>query len=281
MGLNKQYKDSVFSLLFSDPDILRELYGALCGVPLDPSIPITINTLEGALFMERINDISFEIAHKLVILLEHQSTINPNMALRLLMYIARIYEKLIDNRKIYSAKKIPLPRPEFIVLYNGVGQYPDESTLKLSESFEQSGLPVLSAGSLELVVKVYNINEGHNEGIIRRSEKLRGYSTFIGKVREFEHGGVEKEGAIKEAVEYCVGHGILEEFLKANSSEVINMLLTEWNWDDALEVRWEEGLERGLEQGRRETAKNLKALGLPVDQIAAVTGLDPELIRSL
>ncbi|MDR2257543.1 MAG: Rpn family recombination-promoting nuclease/putative transposase, partial [Treponema sp.] len=161
MGLNKQYKDSVFSLLFSEPDVLRELYGAICGVPLDPSIPVTINTLEGALFMERINDISFEIARKLVVLLEHQSTINPNMALRLLMYIARIYEKIIDSRKIYSVKKLAVPRPEFIVLYNGVEPYPDESVLRLSGSFEESGLPVLSAApALELAVKVYNINEG-------------------------------------------------------------------------------------------------------------------------
>jgi predicted transposase YdaD len=294
MGLNKQYKDSVFTLLFGEPDILRELYGAICGVPLDPSIPVTINTLEGALFMERINDISFEIADKLVILLEHQSTINPNMALRLLMYIARVYEKIIDNRKIYSVRKITVPRPEFIVLYNGAAPYPDESTLRLSESFETSGLPVLSATpELELVVKVYNINEGHNEGIIRRCERLRGYSAFIGKVRELEGRGGEKKEAMKEAVEYCIGHGILAEFLKANSSEVINMLLTEWNWEDALEVRWEEGweegreqgreqgLEQGLEQGRRETAKNLKAMGLSVDRIAAATGLDPELINAL
>jgi hypothetical protein len=158
MGLNKHYKDSVFSLLFSEPDILRELYGAICGVSLDPSIPVTINTLEGALFMERINDISFEIAHKLVILLEHQSTINPNMALRLLIYIARIYEKIIDNRKIYSVRKIALPRPEFIVLYNGVEPYPDESVLRLSDAFEESGLPVLSAiPALELEVKVYKV----------------------------------------------------------------------------------------------------------------------------
>jgi predicted transposase/invertase (TIGR01784 family) len=55
------------------------------------------------------------------------------------------------------------------------------------------------------------------------------------------------------------------------------MLMTEWNWDDALEVRWEEG----REEGRRETAKNLKEMGLPIDQIAAATGLDPELIRTL
>ncbi|MDR2184779.1 MAG: hypothetical protein LBO80_03795 [Treponema sp.] len=142
MGLNKQYKDSVFTLLFGEPDILRELYGAICGVPLDPATPITINTLEGALFMERINDISFEIAGKLVVLLEYQSTIKANMALRLLMYI--------------SGKKIAIPRPEFIVLYNGTAPYPDESTLRLSESFEESGLPGLTAGAgLELVVVVY------------------------------------------------------------------------------------------------------------------------------
>ena len=162
MGLNKQYKDSVFSLLFREPDTLRELYGAICGVPLDPSIPVTINTLEGVLFMERINDISFEIAHQLVILLEHQSTINPNMALRLLIYIARIYEKIIDNKKVYSAKPIVLPRPEFIVLYNGVAPYPEESTLRLSGLFEESGLPVLTVSpALEVEVKVYNISMGY------------------------------------------------------------------------------------------------------------------------
>jgi hypothetical protein len=288
MGLNKQYKDSVFSLLFGEPDILRELYGAICGVVLDPSIPVRINTLEGALFMERINDISFEIGDKLVVLLEHQSTINPNMAVRLLMYIARIYERLIDNRKIYSGKRIIIPRPEFIVLYNGVEPYPDESTLRLSESFEGSGLdgvPGTVRPDLELVVKIYNINEGHNDGIIRRSERLRGYSAFIGKARALEGERRDKEGAVKEAVEYCIRHGILAEFLKRNSSEVINMLLTEWNWDDALAVRWEEGREegrkQGREQGRREMAKNFKALGVSVDQIAAATGLDPELIRAL
>jgi hypothetical protein len=33
--------------------------------------------------------------------------------------------------------------------------------------------------------------------------------------------------------------------LEKNASEVLNMLLTEWNWDDALDVRFEEGREEG------------------------------------
>jgi len=145
MGVNKSYKDSLFSFLFSDPDILRELYGALEGITLPHNVPVTINTLQGVLFIERINDISFEISGKLVVLLEHQSTISPNMSLRLLMYIARIYEKIIGDKNIYTSRAISIPRPEFFVLYNGVAPYPDEKVLRLSDAFESTlakGIPI-------------------------------------------------------------------------------------------------------------------------------------------
>ncbi|MDR2864301.1 MAG: hypothetical protein LBV68_01660, partial [Spirochaetaceae bacterium] len=59
-------------------------------------------------------------------------------------------------------------------------------------------------------------------------------------------------------------HGILKDFLEENSTEVNNMLFTEWNWDDALEVAREEGIDslcELLEQGytpqeAREMLKN-------------------------
>ena len=73
LNANTKYKDSLFSFLFSDPDTLRELYSALEDITLPPDIPVTINTLEGILFKGRVNDISFEIGDKLVILIEHQS----------------------------------------------------------------------------------------------------------------------------------------------------------------------------------------------------------------
>ena len=97
MHVNAKYKDSVFSLLFSKPELLWELYAALEGVDLPDDVPVTINTLQDVLFMDRINDISFEIDGKLIVLLEHQSTVNPNIPLRMLMYIARLYEKIIDR----------------------------------------------------------------------------------------------------------------------------------------------------------------------------------------
>ena len=112
MKTNIKFKSSVFTFLFSDPNILRELYCALKGVNLPDDVPVVINTLEDVLFMDQINDISFEIGGRLVVLVEHQSTINPTIALRLLMYIARVYEKTVEGRNIYSTKKIYIPQPD-------------------------------------------------------------------------------------------------------------------------------------------------------------------------
>jgi predicted transposase/invertase (TIGR01784 family) len=284
MGANTKYKDSVFSLLFSDPDLLRELYCALEDITLPPDIPVTINTLQDVLFKDRINDISFEICGKLVILIEHQSTINPNMALRLLIYIARVYEKVVGDKKIYASNPIPLPRPEFFVLYNGVSPYPDEETLKLSEAFERAaslGIPEKEIPSLELTARVININQGRNEEIVRRCETLNGYCAFIGKVREYEKEGYSLEEAIRKAVIYCRDHDILKEFLGKNASEVMSMLMTEWNWDDALALRYEEGLEEGMEKEREEIARNALAEGASMEFVQKITGLDMEAIEKI
>ncbi|MDR3019381.1 MAG: Rpn family recombination-promoting nuclease/putative transposase, partial [Treponema sp.] len=165
MQSNKKFKNSVFVSLFNDPDLLRELYCALEGVSLPQDVPVSINTLENVLYMDFNNDISFEIGGKLVVLIEHQSTINPNMALRLLIYITRVLEKRIKSRTLYSKKPVSIPYPEFYVLYNGKDPFPDNKTVRLSDLFEKPqelGLPKKALPMLELEVKVININEGRN-----------------------------------------------------------------------------------------------------------------------
>ena len=260
-------------MLFSEPALLRELYCALEGVSLPPDVPVTINTLENALFMGQINDVSFEIGGKLVVLVEHQSTINTNMALRLLMYIGRVYEKIIEGRNVYSSKRLTIPQPEFFVLYNGTDPFPDNEIYHLSDSFEKLkdlGLEEKDFPSLELVVKVININEGRNEAIADRCKKLAEYSAFVAKARVFLKELGSKEEAVKEAVKYCEKHGILREFLKLHAAEVLGMLFTEWNLEDAMAVRYEEG----LEDGKLEIARNLLAEGMTPEFVRDITGLD-------
>ena len=246
MGANKKYKASVFSLLFSDPDLL------------------------------------------LVILIEHQSTINPNIALRLLLYIARIYEKIVVEKNIYASRLIHIPRPEFFVLYNGVSPYPDEKLLKLSDAFEKGLLPDIikeEAPALELEVRVININQGRNEEIARKCKTLEEYSAFIEKVREFEKETDNLEETVKKAVIYCRDHDILKEFLEKNATEVLSMLTTEWILEDALACRFEEGLEEGreegLEEGLEKVARNALAQGASLDFVQKITGLDIQTIAGL
>jgi len=57
----------------------------------------------------------------------------------------------------------------------------------------------------------------------------------------------------------------------------MSMLMTEWNWDDALAVRYEEGMEKG----REEIARNALAEGASIEFIRKITGLDMDTIKSL
>jgi len=275
--INRKFKSSVFSFIFSNPDVLRELYCALEGITLSRDVPVVINTLEDILFMDMINDISFEIGGKLVVLIEHQSTINPNMALRLLMYIGRVYEKILNDEKIYSSTKILIPRPEFFVLYNGITPFPEEKTIKLSELFESTeslGISKDEFPALELEVRVLNINKGKNEEIAKKCQTLAEYSAFIAKVREYQEAGLTLREAVKKTVQYCKKHDILKELIDKHAKEIMSMLTTEWNWDTAKRV-WqdeareegrEEGIGVGLAQGREEIFK-LFEQGLSVDEI--------------
>jgi hypothetical protein len=288
MNINREYKNSVFSLLFSDPDILRRLYGAIAGIGLPPGLPVIINTLTDVIFKNQINDLSFILDNRLVVLLEHQSTINPNMPLRLLLYIARVYEKIMDMKKIYAGKLIAIPRPEFIVLYNGTAKCPDRWTLKLSDAFKELGALLGGAGrlpDLELVVQVYNINPGHNDEMLKRCAELDGYSVFVDRVRAYAKTIPDEQLAFTEAINDCMEHNILRDFLKVHSSEVLNMLLTEWKLEEALVVEREEGREEGWEKGREETkredARNFLALGVSPATVAKATGLDMETIMGL
>ena len=135
-------------MLFTAPEELLSLYNALSGSNVLPGAPVVIATLEDVLFTERRNDIAFVIEDKIVILLEHQSSVCENMPLRLLIYIARVYEKLIEKEAVYKTKLLKIPKPDFIVLYNGADPFPDEKTLRLSDAYHSLPESYMALGGL-------------------------------------------------------------------------------------------------------------------------------------
>jgi len=291
MSENKNFKDSVFNKLFCDPDLLRELYCALKDVTLPPDTPVIINTLEQVLLEDMYNDISFEIGGKLVVLVEHQSTINPNMALRMHQYFSKITEKMVKRKALYSEKLVKIPWPEFFVLYNGEKHYPDENIIKLSDAYEDTqilGLSEKLKPALDLEVKVININHGRNEELQNRCSKLAQYSEFVAATNTYKK-AENKEDALIKAIKECRERDILKEFLEKHAAEVFNMLITDWNLKDAKEV-WkeeareegiEEGIEQGIEQEKLTIARNLLAKGSTPDFVSEITGLSLEEIANI
>lgn len=247
MSVNREYKDSVFSLYLSDPQRLIDVYNAVAKTNYPLDTPVEINTLTDVLYKNQINDLSFVLDGQVVVLIEHQSTINENMALRLYMYSARVYEKITKQKPLYKRKRVKIPVPQFIVLYNGNEPIPEYTVQKLSDSYmtEQEN------PQLELKVNIYNINYEVNAEIVQKSKSLNEYSRFIGKIKENLTTGLSLEESIKQAIEYGVEHDIMREFLEANGTEVCNMLLSGWNMDEALAVSKEEGYEDGFEAGER------------------------------
>jgi hypothetical protein len=269
---NRKFKNSVFTALFNNEENARELYNALAGTNYGLDTKVEITTLEDVLFMEQMNDVSFVIDGRIVVLIEHQSTVNKNIPLRMLLYIARVYEKICEKKNLYRSKMIKIPRPEFFVLYNGnKDNVPDRQTLKLSQMFKDynKNMPV----ELDLTVDIYNINNGHNPELAKRSAALEGYEIFTGLVREYRKETQDLCEAVTLAVNECISRNILKEFLEPHSSEVINMLLQDWNWKDAQEVWREEGVEEGIEKGARKLAELIKN-GTPLDEAMKILGIN-------
>ncbi|MCL2845234.1 MAG: Rpn family recombination-promoting nuclease/putative transposase [Chitinivibrionia bacterium] len=261
---NREYKSSVFASLFGEKEVLLELYNAINNTNYGKDTDVKMATLDGVLFRGGLqNDLSFMIDDKFVVLIEHQSTVNENMPFRMLNYISEVYKNVIDGKAIYKERKVMIPHPEFIVLYNGEDDYPDHATLKLSNSFKLRGeeCPI----NLEVIVEVYNINKGRNPQFAEKSENLNGYEEFMAVIRANEAGGMDKKEAIIEAVKYCQSHRILEDYLINKGQEVITMLLKEWDLETAQKVREEERVER--------IAINMLKKGMSVDDVAELTGL--------
>ncbi|UTC65522.1 Rpn family recombination-promoting nuclease/putative transposase [Treponema sp. OMZ 788] len=284
---NRKYKDSVFVDLFAEDENAKEnflsLYNALHGTNLKLSCPVENIRLDNVMYMNIINDVSCLVDNKIIVLAEHQSTINENMPLRFLQYIARLYEKLQAPTDRYLRKLSKIPTPEFYVFYNGTDNYPESTTLKLSDAFikKSNALP------LELEVKVYNINKNKGAEVLSRCKTLEEYSLFVEEVRVRTQ--LDRENGFTNAVKICIEKGILKEYLLRKSREVINMLIAEYDYDTDIAAQRQESLMIGIQQGfadgsyqtKLETARLLKQLGDSTQKIIQVTGLSAMEIEKL
>lgn len=272
-SVKRDHKSRIFTMIFSQKKELLELYNAVSGKAYTDPEALTVNTLENAIYMSMQNDVSFIIDSRLY-LYEHQSTYNPNIPLRLFLYLSDLYSAMIQGRNIYGSKKILIPPPHFIVFYNGVEEHEEREILKLSDLYEITEEEV----DLELKVVMLNINRGNNRKLLEACKTLGDYAEYIYRIREYA-----KESPIEEAVERavteCIREGILKEFLEKNRAEAIAMSIYEYNESEHMRMEREDayadghkaGYDSGEENGRiqmLELFRRMTAEGMSEHDIA-------------
>ena len=248
---NREYKSDVFSMLLEDRARALDVYNAMAGTAYtDPEI-IEVHTLESGVSLTVHNDASFVVSMDSVLnIYEHQSTYNPNMPLRELIYFVTIIKKLVENKYLLSHKLVKIPTPKFAVFYNGEKTRPEREVLKLSDAYENRS----DEPQLELICTVYNINPGNNEDLKKRSQTLREYMIFVGYVNEnlakAKKGDKDYETAIRDAVNRCIAEDILKEFLLERGEDVQKIMMFDLTYEKQMENAKREWFNDGVEEGR-------------------------------
>lgn len=252
-------KDRLFRKVFANKADLLDLYNAVNGTEYKNVKDLEVNTLEDVLYLSMKNDISFLIGGTMN-LYEHQSSYNPNMPLRGLLYFARLYQSYIETRELnlYGSRLQKLPFLQYLVFYNGTKEEPDKVELRLTDAFQ--GLAEGKKPCLECAAIMLNINYGHNREIMEKCKRLEEYAFFVSVVRKYVQEESDRQAAVTRAVDECIERGILTDILMKQRAEVISMVLRSFRnekYEKAMRAEW---YEDGLEEGRKEGTELINEL---------------------
>ena len=195
----RAYKDRIFRMIFKEKRALLALYNAMNDTAYQDPEELVITTLENAIYLGMKNDVSFMICDRLF-LYEHQSTKNPNMPLRNLLYVADLYSVLTKDMFLYGELPVAIPEPRFVVFYNGEQKMEERAVLRLSDLY----CPRTDHPYLELETLVLNINKGYNAELMEKCRELHDYSAFVALVREKRKNGMNLKHAVNEAIDECI-----------------------------------------------------------------------------
>ena len=245
-NVNRQYKDRLFRRLFGSMEMrdnILLLYNALNDSNYTNTDEMELRTLEEAIYIEMKNDVAFLIDSNLS-LWEQQSTFNPNMPIRGLMYFGELYSAYLTKHgcNIYGSKLVKIPTPQYIVFYNGKKEIDSITKLHLSDAF----MNVRADRDFEWTVTIYNLNKGNNEDLLSKCKPLADYMTLINYINEYAREYDRLELAVDMAVDRCIEECVLKDFLLKHKAEVKDMVITEYNEEVFVNGIRNEGFEDGV-----------------------------------
>ena len=268
----KTAKDSVFRDLFENPTYLLQLYQVLH--PEDREVTedqISSVTIKNILLDQMYNDLGFIVKQRLLLLVEAQSTWSRNIVIRALLYLANTWQEYIQEKKlnIYGSGGMVLPKPELYVIYTGERKERPE-WISLSEEF-------FPGQDCFVDVKVRMLYDGKEGDILNQ------YVTFTKIYNE----QVKQQGRTREAVlktiRICKDRKILKEYLEGREKEVVDIMMTLFDQEYAVErygdEKKAEGIAEGTIKAKREMTYELFDMGFSDNKIAKVVKVSLETVK--
>ena len=277
---NEKYKDTIFRYLFSEEKNFVQLYYDITGQMLKEEDLEFYNT-ESVVVKQLRNDVAFITKdHRLIIMVEHQSTLNENMPLRCLLYYAELLKVHIKQNElnIFANKAVDIPKPEFHVVYNGV------DTLTYKKLYLKANL----GGDdkvINIKVKIMDITYPNlPKKVKKRKDVLNGYSYLIDRIRYYQNTKkLPLEEAIQKGKEDTLKEGYLLEYL--NRKEFETMITKVLSIEEEFQlIRLEERQEtekKVRQEEKIETAKEMLADGESIEKIIKYTKLSLEKVQEI
>ena len=220
--LKRDYKNSVFIDMFEQDayrlELFRTLHPEMTDVTADD---IQTVTLKQVITNHQYNDLAFLVKDRLMVFVEAQSTWSVNILIRVLLYLADTIQAYLRDRDldIHDSKKLEIPKPEFYIIFTGKQNAPEVISLR-NDFFTAANCPI------DLEAKV----------ISAETEDIIGQYIIFCRVLDDQRKkyGPTKEAAL-EAIRICKDRGILVNYLKEREKEVIDIMITLFDQEYAVE----------------------------------------------
>lgn len=230
-------QDSVFIDMFEQDayrlELFRTLHPEMTEIIAED---IQTITLKQVITNHQYNDLALLVKDRLMVFVEAQSTWSVNILIRVLLYLADTIQAYLHDRDldIHDSKKLEIPKPEFYIIFTGKQNVPEVISLR-KDFFTAENCPI------DLEAKVFS---AETEDIIGQ------YIIFCRALDDQRKKcGPTKEAAI-EAIRICKDQGILVNYLKEHEKEVIDIMITLFDQEYAVEQYGRSQKKEGIQEGK-------------------------------
>jgi Putative transposase, YhgA-like len=276
------HHDRSYKLIFSNPEMIRDLFIGFIDEPWVADVDFSTLERESNSYVtddlrERMDDIIWRVKIKgqpvyVVILLEFQSKVDPFMALRIMGYLALLYQDIIAADRLLPNGNLPPVFP--IVLYNGRATW--RAKRNVDELIEQfpGGLLAYMPHLRYFLLEIGEVDESapfllkNLAAALVRLEKSRDPQMMIETIRELTDWLTSPARTrLRRSFTVWIRRVLLPSRLPGVTSvEIGNILeektmlaerISEWT------TQWRaEGLQQGLQQGMQQGLQQGMSTGM-------------------